>query len=545
MDEKNQTQENLEPIKPDQTESPASKSVPASESAPAPEPSPEPAPAPKAGKKPSPFRGNKFKRGGMATVMTVVFIAIVVVVNLLVSLLAERFPSLNIDLTAQKMNTLSDQAVELAKGVEEETTIYLIGTEDAYREDRINANYGLKYSQVANLAERLGEVNPKIKTKFIDPDTNPDFINSYPEEYLTSGRVLVKTEKRYKVLTVDDMFSMAQNSQNPNVPNTYSNVDSALAGALEVVNMDKVPVMAIATGHEEMLTSSDMAEFLDMVKRLNFEVKEFDIMTEDIPEGTQLLMIPTPNTDYTDEELDKLRTLLGDQERKESISLLVSCYPAQSELPKLSGFLEEWGVAVGSGSIVAETDSSRFAMADQSVVFVDANSEVLDEDGYSRLLSPMSAPLTLLFEGNGDVGTKALWTTSDQAYALSTEDLEEGGEPQTSQQTLATLSSALTQFDNEFYYRSVMVFGSSHVFTDRFMTTAYGNREYLTDLLQYATDTDGSQVSILTERVQTNVLDVAASQNTIVVLGLGVFTIGLPLVILAAGLVIFLKRRHL
>ena len=63
MDEKNQTQENLEPINPDQTESPAS------ESAPAPEPSPEPAPAPKAGKKPSPFRGNKFKRGGMATVM--------------------------------------------------------------------------------------------------------------------------------------------------------------------------------------------------------------------------------------------------------------------------------------------------------------------------------------------------------------------------------------------------------------------------------------------------------------------------------------------
>ena len=63
--------------------------------------------------------------------------------------------------------------------------------------------------------------------------------------------------------------------------------------------------------------------------------------------------------------------------------------------------------------------------------------------------------------------------------------------------------------------------------------------------MQYATDTDGSQVSILTERVQTSVLDVAASQNTIVVLGLGVFTIGLPLVILAAGLVIFLKRRHL
>jgi len=41
------------------------------------------------------------------------------------------------------------------------------------------------------------------------------------------------------------------------------------------------------------------------------------------------------------------------------------------------------------------------------------------------------------------------------------------------------------------------------------------------------------------------VVDVTASQNTITVLGLGVFTIGLPVLILAAGLVIFLKRRHL
>lgn len=128
--------------------------------------------APK-GKKPSVFRGNKFKRGGMATVLTVVFIAVVVVLNLLVSVLSERFPSMNIDLTAQKMNTLSDQAVDIAKGVQQDTDIYLIGTEDAYKNDAIYSSYGLKYSQVMNLSKRLEEVNQKIHVQFIDPDTNP------------------------------------------------------------------------------------------------------------------------------------------------------------------------------------------------------------------------------------------------------------------------------------------------------------------------------------------------------------------------------------
>ena len=47
-------------------------------------------PAPKKGK--NPFRSNKFKRGGMATLMTVVFVAIVIVLNVVVSALAERFP---------------------------------------------------------------------------------------------------------------------------------------------------------------------------------------------------------------------------------------------------------------------------------------------------------------------------------------------------------------------------------------------------------------------------------------------------------------------
>ena len=40
-------------------------------------------------------------------------------------------------------------------------------------------------------------------------------------------------------------------------------------------------------------------------------------------------------------------------------------------------------------------------------------------------------------------------------------------------------------------------------------------------------------------------MDVTCSRSTATLLGLGVFTVGLPLLILIAGLAIFLKRRHL
>lgn len=504
------------------------------------------APKQKKGKGGGLFRSNKFKRGGMATVMSVVFIAIIVVINILVGLLTDKFPSMNMDLTADKLNTLSDQAIEIAKGVEQETTIYLIGEEDAYRKDRLYTSYGLEYSQVSNLAEKLRETNSKISVEFIDPDTNPGFISEYPEENLTSGTVLVKTEKRHKVLTASDMFSV-QTNQSTYQRETYSKVDSALAGALEIVNLERVPVVTIATGHGELLTDEVLSSFRDLLETQNFEIREIDFMTEEISEDTQLLMIPTPSTDYTEEEIQKLREYIDNDTSAERRALLVTCHASQSELPRLESFLEEWGVQVGEG-VVAETDSTRVALRNAGYVLVDPTENLLTENTYNPMVSAQSRPLSLLFAANGDVvQTEALWTTADSAY-VATEDMTEAdlNSLETSQQTVACISEKRPRIDGEESRRSLIVFGSSYVFTDTFMNTpAFGDRNYVSDLLSYCTGTDQSAVSVMTHQVPTNTLDVAASVSTINLLGLGVFTVGLPLAILIAGLVVFLKRRHL
>ena len=101
---------------------------------------------------------------------------------------------------------------------------------------------------------------------------------------------------------------------------------------------------------------------------------------------------------------------MEDEETAKDLTVMVTCYPSQGELPKLAGFLEEWGVQVEPG-IVAETSSSRVVVAQSSYVLVDAAEDILAEDGYSRLVSPVSSPLTLLFESNDGISTRALWST--------------------------------------------------------------------------------------------------------------------------------------
>lgn len=501
----------------------------------------------KSGKVGKMLRSNKFKHGSMATLMSVVFIAIIVVINILVSLVTERFPSLNMDLTAEKVNTLSDQALDIAKSIDQETEIYLIGSEDAYRKNQnvYYSNYGIELAQVANLADKLQEANTKISVNFIDPDTNPTFISEYPDDTLTTGAVLVKTEKRHKVLSIGDLFSVQSNSST-GATETYSKADSALASALEVVNMDKVPVLTIATGHGEMLSTDTLSTFTSLMEKENFEIRQVDLLTEEIPEDTQLLMLPTPTTDYAEEEINKLREYLDDEERNEDISLLVTAHTTQTELPRLASFLEEWGISVDEG-MVAETDSSRIALRNASYVMVDATDEVLSDNTYSNILAPASRPISILFDGSGDIVAKPLWTTSDTAYVV-TGDMteEEAADPDTDTQNVAAIATKSVKIDSAYKTRTVLVFGSSWVFTDTFIgASAFGNKSYITDLIKYATGSDGSTVSVYTESVQTNTLDITASAGTLNLLGLGVFTIGIPLVILIAGFVIFLKRRHL
>lgn len=558
--EPNKTENNRGPAQETQapeSKEPVSQQPPAQPEAPqeealqpeaAPQQAPQ-APAPAPGKAPvkkekKPFNWNKFKRGGMATALSVVFIAIVVALNLLVSALTDRFPSLDIDLTAQKVNSLSDQALEIAKNVDREVTIYLIGTQEGYEQNQIYSSYvqrGMQYSQVSSLVKRLVEANPLISMEYVDPDTNPEFISQYESDSLATGKVLVESDLRHTVLTVDDLFIINQETGST----INSKVDSALAGALELVNMDTVPVMSIITGHGEMLSTSNMAAFVDNMEQNNFQVEEVDILTQEIPENTQVLMIATPTTDFSTEEIDKIRAYLDDETRDQQVTLLVSAYPSQGELPNLAAFLEEWGVQVGTG-VVAETDSN-YAAYDARGVLVTASPLVLTSNTYSRLLSYYSAPITLTFEENNGISTTPLWTTQDSAYVITADMTEEdAANPETGEQVVASLSSKDVEVNGETYARNVVVFGSSDLFTDNFMgTSAFEDSTYMNDLLLDLTDTDASAVvTVEEEEVETMQLDVSASTGTVSLLGI-LFTGGIPVVILLVGLGIYLKSRHL
>lgn len=490
---------------------------------------------------------DKFKHGSLAIVFTAVFIAVIIVINILVTALTARFPSMNFDMTKEGLNTLSEEALDVAKSVENDTTIYLIGSEDSIRGDMVYTKYGLKYSQVANLADRLREANSKIKVEFIDPDLNPTFISEYSDYNLTTGKVMISTEKRNKVLTVTDLFSIQQDQQT-GAYNQFSKVDGALANALYLVNLDTVPVVALATGHEEMLNTQDnLSSYTALLGDNNFEVKEFNILQEDIPEDASMIFIGAPTTDYTSEEIAKLEAFINDKEMGSSRTLYFTTYPTLNweSMPNLAAFLAEWGLEPQNGVIVESDPNNALTTgnAQGAYLFAKVSEDVLT-GSYENVVMPASAPVERLFNSNSSITTYSVVETSDTAYIASSE-AEATEDPDTGVQTIVAL--AQRYMDNQGRIcANVVVDGCAMNYFGTFIgNNTFGNKALTLDFVKNLTGTTDTRIGLSVSQTQTNILDITASMGMIQMVGLGLFTIVVPIAVLAAGLVIFLKRRHL
>lgn len=498
----------------------------------------------------------KFQRGGMATAFTAVFVVVVILVNVVVSLLSERFPSMNMDLTVNQVNTLSEEALDVAKNeVNYDTTLYLVVT-DSWID--YAAGYGYPYSSLTSLADKLAEANSKIKVEKIDLEKNPTFVNRYANENISNGCVVVESEKRSRVLGISDLFP-AETNQQTGSSSVYNNVDASLASAIKQVNLEEVPVVAIATGHDELLTSQ-LESLTAFFEDNTFEVKQFNILTEEVPENTQLLFLPTPNTDYTDEELSKLDAFLANEDSKKSRTLLFTANPGQADLPNLNAFLAEWGIGYDPTSVVMESDSSRYLFnaplmyISDKVVDEEAGVDVIEGD-YSLLLTPYSVPVERLFEANNGIVTYPILTTSESAYLQKSEDLPD----KTKEEVQAEAANA----DKQAYYTgmvarkaldttgsgnyaNVIVLGSSQMLLSTYLNVnTFSNSSYFSNVVKYATNTTNTDNTVYSPKTEVATYDMTATTSVVNFLGLGLFTITIPVVILLAGLVIYFKRRHL
>lgn len=182
------------------------------------------------------FKTRKFKYGSISTGLTIVFVAVVIIINVIFSLLTDTY-SWKLDMTSYNLYSISASTRQIVNSLTRDQKIELtvMYNEEEYPE------------QFRETVKRFANLSDNVSYTFVDPDVNPAALTAYGAEYsIQEGAIVVKNGDRVRVIAFNDMYE--SNSSTGSV--TYK-IEDCLASAVLYVTKEEIPLVYFITGHGE------------------------------------------------------------------------------------------------------------------------------------------------------------------------------------------------------------------------------------------------------------------------------------------------------
>ena len=502
----------------------------------------------------------QLKHGMMATVLTLVFVAAVVLVNVIATVIFERYP-LTLDLTKEKKYSISEQSEEYVKSIDTDVTVTIFSPEDNFL---ALSDYT---RQAVEVLKKFKQYNDRISYRFVDIDSNPDIVKEYGSDNVTTYDIMFETNptaevKRTRKVTLVDLLTfndelltnlnnygmsietlVAQMGGSVRFLQYYgayveaSRADEAFTSALMAVT-DPNPVTAVfTTGRKE----ADKLSYLQSLLTANgYQVKTIDITKEEIPAETNLVVVPAPTVDYLPEEVKKLSDYL-DNDGKMGKQMLYAGSVRQGETPNLDEFLEEWGIKIGTGLVCEQSGDNYYQFPYYTITTDISKNFTQDLNADPVLLNCMSRPVTLLFDERNNNGTEAYVKSTTNAYVADVKTGEQLGKGQQIYTAVAS-KAVFSSETGDGTYSNIIVYGAVETLADSYLSfSQFSNREYVLSLINGVTHKTSTGVTIEPKVITGNVYDLTDSQKS----GLQwTFTLIIPVVVLVIGGVIWLRRKN-
>lgn len=485
------------------------------------------------------LNSRSFKFGAVSTAITAIFIVVILVINIVATVLTSKFP-LTIDLTPENVFALSDESIEYVKGVDQPVNIYVLSTAS----DLENAG-NIYYTQVKRVIDQYSQYNSQITLSYIDIVKDPTFTTLYPDLTLNYGDVLVESGERYRLMSIYDMFNIGYNSQTGQQYIASSKADEMMTSAILGVTSDEVIRVGFITGHQE----DDSTALKELLQQNNFEVVDVNLQTEDIDSDIEVLFWNAPKRDPDESLMQKLDDYMSNN-KNYGRQLFYAASSEQPSMPNLDAFLEEWGIAVGDGA-VAETNSSNILSFTSAFFCTVEYVNDTEDNSYTERMStdvrvamPFGRPLKTLFDSRDDYMTRTLLTYSPTAVVRPSDAAENWTPSEEDMGEVPALIHARRQrYDGLTALQSnLFVFSSSAAFDSSILSSqSVNNADYLMSILNIETERE-DVVSILPKDLNGTQLGITTMQATVIAV---VMVIVVPLLIVIAGFIVWLRRRHM
>lgn len=469
------------------------------------------------------FSKKHIKNGSYSMTMTVVFIAVVIVINMIVGELPSKYTE--IDVSGQKLYSIGDETKELLSELEKDVTIYQI------------AQSGGEDEVITSLLKKYEDESEHIKVEQKDPVVNPKFASEYTTDNLSANSLIVTCGDRSKVIDYNNMYESDIDYQTYSYQTTGFDGEGQITSAIGYVTSENLPILYTLTGHGETELGSTMKEGIE---KANMEIKSLNLVSEgSVPEDADCLFIGSPSTDISSDEKDAILEYLENGGK----AMIFSDYN-ENKMENFDEILANYGLERTEG-IVFEGDSQHYAMQMPYYILPDVGSAEavsgMSSDGY-MVLAPFAQGIVQADDVRSTVVVNSLLSTSDQAYSKS--NLSSGSLEKEDGDTDGPFDVGVSVTENVDDKETKLVYYSASSLLDSQVNqmVSGGNEKLVMESLKWMVDTEETvTVSIPSKSLQVSSLMIPgydASFWKICVMGV------IPGFFLVAGFLVWFKRRR-
>ena len=537
-------------------------------------------------KEKKPFNKKKLKYGSVAVVITVVFIAVVVFVNLIAEILTDK-KNLKLDLTAQKYYEVSQDTIDYIKDIKKDVVIDVM-----YQKENFEKSSYMK--MVLETLNKYQQNSDHIEVEFHDIVSEPDVINKYSDVYsgtIQQGSIVVACGDRVKVISsIDDLFTIDTSSYYQTGSSTITGYkgEQELTSAVMSVTDANPKKAAFITGYNgssiyHSYNSNAVNSLYNLMNKNGYEISQIDILNDDLsPDDYDIVVLPAPVNDLTTDCISKLDDFLYNGGKLDRNMIYIADI-FQYKTPNIDDFLEIWGIEVGD-SVVYESNADK----NQKVTISTGSAEApivssVDDDFTSGLsntklpiVAPVSRNINLLFDANVDRTTDSLLQTSDTAYlyplnmksvdeakAEAAEQEQAASDAENSTEATEEETEATTKFDtetaekaaqnvmalakktntknNETHTNNLLVIGGMSLVDPNLTSSAtYNNAEFVVNAINQICGKENGIIIAEKSLTQTTI-DITAAQITTI---RRIIEYVIPLIVIAAGIFVYVWRKN-
>lgn len=508
--------------------------------------------------------GKKLKYGSMSAVIVALVLAIVVVVNLMASMLAKRYP-IKLDFTPDKRYELSEESIDVLKNLDSDVELTVAMEKDLFANmanyyKSYYAQYGINaevpYDMIPNLLEKYSmyaeQGKGSVSVKYVNLDKDPDVLTKYKQFYngdIEDGSIIVYSKDKVKVISQSDVMNMIQADQaslQSGTPKFVFAGESLITSAIRNVtdsNSIKAAIISTMNGqpvyNQNEYGTTVEAFRSELLEKNGYDCTDVDITTDELkPEEYDLVVLAAPSFDFTENLVEKLSDFLYN-DGKYGKNLIYMPSINTTNLTNIDAFLADWSLQVENKYII--DDKNAIGNTAYIMLNIDDSEAVGTLPSQTiPIISPVTREITILSKNNENV-TKSILSSYDNSF-LSDMLTQEVDDTNRGTHIAAAMSSKEYAEQYDTYRSSVLVVGSALMTESEFLTqtNTYNNANVLLGLINNMTGKEASAV-IPEKALQQSYI--AATQTQAKVIRMIVQWI-IPAIIAIVGIFVLLRRKN-